>query len=96
MLRRAIQRDLHGPGNDGFVVLLAQTGSEETGAVFQKLARQLASVMREGRWPVTLSAGAATFEKPPESAEQAVKLVDELMYAAGTGGKYKLEKRIVR
>ena len=45
---------------------------------------------------MTLSAGAATFEKPSESAEQTAKLVDELIYAARTGGRNRLEKRIVR
>jgi PleD family two-component response regulator len=44
---------------------------------------------------VTASIGAATFEKPPASVEQMVKLVDELMYSAKSRGKGRLEKRVI-
>jgi diguanylate cyclase (GGDEF)-like protein len=82
-------------GGDEFIVLLPQTGAVEADAVFRKLEGRLAAVMRQGDWPVTVSVGAATFEKPPRSVEEMVGLVDELMYAAKMSGKNRLEKRVV-
>ena len=82
-------------GGDEFIVLLPQTGTPEADAVFRKLEEKLAAVMREGNWPVTVSVGAATFEKPPQSVEQMIGLVDGLMYAAKMSGKNRLEKRVV-
>ncbi len=82
-------------GGDEFVVLLPETGSREAEAVFRKLRERLSEVMREGNWPVTFSVGAATFEKAPESADQMVHLVDELMYSAKAGGKDRLESVVV-
>jgi diguanylate cyclase (GGDEF)-like protein len=82
-------------GGDEFVLLLPETGSREAEAVFRKLRERLSDVMREGNWPVTFSVGAATFEKVPESADQMVHLVDELMYSAKAGGKDRLEKVVI-
>ena len=82
-------------GGDEFIVLLPQTGAREADAVFRKLEQRLADVMQEGRWPVTVSIGAATFEKPPVSVTQMLGVVDELMYAAKLQGKNRLEKRVV-
>ncbi len=82
-------------GGDEFILLLPETGSCEADAVFRKLRERLAAAMREGNWPVTFSVGAATFEKVPESADQMVRLVDELMYSAKTGGKDRVERRVI-
>jgi diguanylate cyclase (GGDEF)-like protein len=82
-------------GGDEFIVLLPQTGAREAVTVFRKLEDRLAEVMGQGRWPVTVSVGAATFEKPPSSVTQMVGIVDELMYAAKMSGKNRLEKRVV-
>ena len=51
--------------------------------------------MRQGPWPVTASIGAVTFEKPPASVDEMVRLVDELMYSAKARGKGRLEKRVI-
>lgn len=82
-------------GGDEFIFLLPETGSQEAEAVFRKLRERLSSVMRQRNWPVTFSVGAATFEKVPESADEMVRLVDELMYSAKTGGKDRLEKVVI-
>ena len=82
-------------GGDEFIVLLPQTGARDADVVFRKLEQRLADVMREGRWPVTVSVGAATFEKPPATVTQMLGVVDELMYAAKMQGKNRLEKRVV-
>jgi len=82
-------------GGDEFVVLLPQTEPSDAEAVLRKLEDQLAEVMRQGRWQVTASIGAATFEKPPASVEQMVELVDVLMYSAKSKGKGRLERRVV-
>ena len=77
------------------MVLLPQTELSDADTVLRKLEAQLSEVMRQGNWPVTVSIGAATFEKPPASVEQMVELVDGLMYSAKTGGKGRLETRVV-
>jgi diguanylate cyclase (GGDEF)-like protein len=82
-------------GGDEFVVLFPQTEPGDAEVVLRKLEAQLTAVMRQGQWPVTVSIGAATFEKPPASVEQMVKLVDELMYSAKSRGKGRLEKRVI-
>lgn len=82
-------------GGDEFIVLLPETGAPEADSVFRKVENQIASVMRAGNWPVTVSVGAATFEKVPESVEQMVRVVDELMYCAKMKGKNRLEKRVI-
>ena len=82
-------------GGDEFIVLLPQTDARDAEAVLQKLEEHLAAIMRQGLWPVTVSIGAATFEKPPVSVERIVEMVDVLMYSAKAGGKGRLEKRII-
>ena len=82
-------------GGDEFIVLLPQTDARDAEAVLRKLEEHLAAVMRQGPWPVTVSIGAATFEKPPVSVERMVETVDVLMYSAKAGGKARLEKRVV-
>jgi diguanylate cyclase (GGDEF)-like protein len=82
-------------GGDEFVVLLPQTEPRDVEAVLRKLEAQLAEAMQQGRWPVTASIGAATFEKPPASVEEMVELVDVLMYSAKSRGKGRLEKRVI-
>jgi diguanylate cyclase (GGDEF)-like protein len=82
-------------GGDEFVVLLPQTEPGDVEAVLRKLEAHLAEAMQQGRWPVTASIGAATFEKPPASVEQMVELVDVLMYSAKSRGKGRLEKRVI-
>lgn len=82
-------------GGDEFIVLLPETGTAQADVVLQKLQNQIADVMAQGRLPVTVSIGAATFERAPESVEQMVRLVDELMYSAKTGGKNRIEKRVI-
>ena len=82
-------------GGDEFIVLLPQTEPSDAEAVLRKLEAQLSDVMRQGQWPVTVSIGAATFEKPPVSVEQMVEVVDGLMYSAKASGKARLEKRVI-
>jgi diguanylate cyclase (GGDEF)-like protein len=82
-------------GGDEFIVLLPQTELSDADAVLRKLEAQLSDVMRQGRWPVTVSIGAATFEKPPASVAQMVEVVDRLMYSAKSSGKGRLEKRVI-
>ncbi len=82
-------------GGDEFIVLLPQTDARDAEAALRKLEEHLAAVMRQGPWTVTVSIGAATFDKPPVSVERMVEMVDLLMYSAKTGGKGRLEKRVI-
>ncbi len=82
-------------GGDEFIVLLPETDARDAEAVLRKLESHLAAVMRQGPWEVTVSIGAATFEKAPSSVEQMVETVDMLMYSAKTSGKNQLVKRVI-
>ncbi len=82
-------------GGDEFIVLLPQTEPSDAEAALRKIEAQLSEVMRQERWPVTVSIGAATFEKPPASVEGMIELVDRLMYSAKTSGKGRLEKIVI-
>jgi diguanylate cyclase (GGDEF)-like protein len=82
-------------GGDEFVVLLPETGGEAADIVVRKLRDDLGSVVRKGQWPATVSIGAITFEKPPLSVEEMMKMADGLMYSAKKGGKNLIEKGVV-
>lgn len=82
-------------GGDEFIVLLPEAGAQEAETVVRKLENHLTELMRQGGWAVTLSTGAVTFEKPPDSVDQMVKLADELMYSVKTSGKNRLAKRTI-
>lgn len=82
-------------GGDEFIILLPETGAVEADAVLGKIRRQLEDSLRAGKWPVTVSAGCVTFERPPDSVDEIVRLTDELMYFAKTSGKNRLAKRVI-
>jgi PleD family two-component response regulator len=50
--------------------------------------------MQDGGWPVTISCGVVTFRTPPDSAEEAIKAADHLMYQVKGGGKNAIGKAV--
>ncbi len=74
-------------GGDEFAALLPETTFGAGKRVLEKLHKELGVAMEEGRWPVTFSIGAVTFEAPVESSREALRLTDGTMYAVKRAGK---------
>ncbi len=74
-------------GGDEFAALLPETTFGAGKMVLDKLYKELGVAMEEGRWPVTFSIGAVTFEAPVESSREALRLTDGTMYAVKRAGK---------
>ncbi|MCH7562338.1 MAG: GGDEF domain-containing protein [Gemmatimonadetes bacterium] len=74
-------------GGDEFAALLPETTFGAAKMVLEKLHKELNLAMEEGRWPVTCSIGAVTFETPVESSREALRLADGTMYAVKRAGK---------
>ena len=89
----AVARDLRASdlvarlGGDEFAVLLPETGEAAADEVLGRLRERVLSSMSGGGWPVTPSIGAVTFWRLPESADEALRLADEVMYAVKRAGK---------
>lgn len=74
-------------GGDEFAALLPETTFGAGRMVLEKLYKELGVAMEEGRWPVTFSIGAVTFEAPVDSSREALRLTDGTMYAVKRAGK---------
>ena len=69
------------------VIWKERTRSSVTRESLKKLHKELGVAMEEGRWPVTFSIGAVTFETPVDSSREALRLTDGTMYAVKRAGK---------
>ncbi|MCU0607908.1 MAG: GGDEF domain-containing protein [Candidatus Edwardsbacteria bacterium] len=74
-------------GGDEFAVLLPETGGTQAREVMARLQQRFCGVMRVHPTPVRISIGVAAFERPPESADEAIGTADGLMYGAKDAGK---------
>ncbi len=74
-------------GGDEFAILLPKTGYEAAQAVLQRLQTMLLASMRTEGWSVTFSIGAITFINPPNSVNEMLDKVDNVMYGAKRNGK---------
>jgi len=74
-------------GGDEFAILLASTGFDASRQLLDELYRTLSTEMERQSWPVTFSIGAVTFTRPPASADDMLRRVDELMYRVKKEGK---------
>lgn len=81
-------------GGDEFALLFPETGEESARAVLSKLRNMVSGSMQANGWPVTLSIGAVTFHKPPDSVDRMLKTADELMYAAKHDGKSQIRHEV--
>jgi diguanylate cyclase (GGDEF)-like protein len=91
LLRSVRNTDLVGRlGGDEFVVLLPETTYSGAVAVFENLRDRLLQEAGERLWPIGFSIGVAVFGTAPASAEEAVRLADELMYRVKNSGKNKV------
>jgi len=74
-------------GGDEFALLLSSTGTGAARTLLSELYETLGSEMARSSWPVTFSIGAVTFLRPPVSADDMLRRVDELMYQVKREGK---------
>ena len=87
-LRRVRSTDLVARlGGDEFALLLSATGTAAAKVLVAELHGTLAAEMKRQSWPVTFSIGAVTFLRPPASADEMLRRVDELMYRVKREGK---------
>ncbi|MBU4392873.1 MAG: diguanylate cyclase [Actinobacteria bacterium] len=68
-------------GGDEFAVLFPETGADAGREAARHLQGLLLDAMREHDWPVTFSIGLVTFEEPPASVNEMIKVADRLMYS---------------
>jgi diguanylate cyclase (GGDEF)-like protein len=74
-------------GGDEFAVLLPESGSGPAMKFIDKLHEKLSDAALKGGRPVSFSIGAVTFIEPPDSVDEMIRIVDNLMYSAKAGGK---------
>lgn len=77
-------------GGDEFLVLMPETGVEESKNAVKRLERELLKTMKLNNWDVTFSIGAASFIAPIQSASEIISQVDKLMYFAKNNGKNRI------
>lgn len=74
-------------GGDEFVLLLPATDAAAASTLLEKLRDKLSQALARRQPSVTCSIGVATFLNPPNSADEAIRVADALMYKAKKLGK---------
>jgi diguanylate cyclase (GGDEF)-like protein len=74
-------------GGDEFAVLLPETDRAQAQTAVDKLRSRLLSEMRSEGWAVTFSIGVLTCVESPQTADDVLKLADDLMYEVKKNGK---------
>ena len=82
-------------GGDEFVILFPETDYHTARGALERLRSELGERIVDKGYPVTLSIGAVTFQKLPDSVDEMVRKADELMYRAKKQGKNKLLHELV-
>ncbi len=83
-------------GGDEFACLFPETGQEKAKVALAKALNVLGRRMRENGWPVSFSVGLVTFETVPNDMDEAIKIVDELMYSVKNDEKNGVAYRVWR
>lgn len=74
-------------GGDEFAILFPETDQLSAKAAVSRIHKGLLDEMERSNWPVTFSIGAMTFVDTPSTANELIKLADNLMYQAKNSGK---------
>ena len=77
-------------GGDEFALLLTRISFASAQQVFDKVRDKVNQVMKENAWPVTLSVGAITFDRPDANAKGILEAADQLMYESKRSGKNRI------
>lgn len=81
-------------GGDEFAILLPRTSYESAEVVLHRVQRILLESMNKKGFSVTVSIGAITFNKPPNSVSEMIEKADNLMYFAKKQGKNLLQHEL--
>lgn len=74
-------------GGDEFAILLPETDRAAAQSVVGKLRSLIQEDMALHQWPITLSIGVLTCERPPASIDAMMRVADQLMYQVKHQGK---------
>ncbi len=78
-------------GGDEFTILLPNSNARETATVLRRIHHKLKSmghfVAEKGNFPVTISAGIASWQPGMERTADLIRLADEALYAAKEAGR---------
>lgn len=74
-------------GGDEFAILFPETGHLAVKSALSKIEKGLNKEMRKFDWPVTFSIGVITFIESPDTANELLKMADDLMYTVKNNGK---------
>ncbi|MBN2352523.1 MAG: GGDEF domain-containing protein [Spirochaetales bacterium] len=77
-------------GGDEFGLLIDDPRSDEIRGVLERVMDETCGRLRERNWPVTLSLGAVTYRRLPDSITTMVKEADRLMYRVKKSGKNRM------
>ncbi|MGH9202556.1 MAG: GGDEF domain-containing protein [Vicinamibacterales bacterium] len=74
-------------GGDEFAFFMPEANAEAAKSAVIKLQSALLDEMLQKDWPVTISIGVLTCQETPESVDDVMRRVDDLMYASKKRGK---------
>ncbi len=74
-------------GGDEFAILFPETDQEAARIIFSKIKNSFAEAMQQNNWSVTISVGLLTCRVAPQTTDELIRMVDELMYLAKSDGK---------
>lgn len=81
-------------GGDEFALLLPETDFSSSQTALQRLQTKLLTAMERRAFPVTFSIGAVTFVRKPNSVDEIIQKVDDLMYEVKRRGKNNLNHEL--
>jgi diguanylate cyclase (GGDEF)-like protein len=74
-------------GGDEFALLLPETEQEAGRVVVEKIRAGLQDITKRKNWPVTISMGVVIYKATPRTADDLIRMADELMYSVKVHGK---------
>lgn len=74
-------------GGDEFALLMPETDIEPARVVMNRLREKLLDAMLQNGWPTTFSIGVVTYQAPPDTTDDLLKMADDLMYSVKNNGK---------
>ena len=77
-------------GGDEFAVLLPNASIEAVTDTLERLRATIEAKMRSHKFDVTISIGAASYHRAPDSLQELVDAADRVMYVAKNSGKNRL------
>ena len=82
-------------GEDEFAMIFPETQPDPAKIVIRRIQQNLQDAAQKNEWPVTFSIGVATFMQPPDTAEQILKKLQELIASVKTDGKNAVKHEII-